>query len=415
MNAVLFLLALSVLINYIDRSNLSIAAELIKHEIHISDFQLGTLLSAFFWIYALMQIPAGWLVDRFDVKWVFAAGFLLWSASTAVTGLLHGFAALLIIRIILGLGESVAFPSYGKVLGTHFKESRRGFANAMIMVGLALGPALGMWVGGRAVGRFGWRPFFLILGLAGLLWLPLWSVCMPRRTDAPSRAQMSMAGYFDILARRSAWGTCVGQASINYFLYFLVTWLPSYLQRGRHLSLHNVANAGGMLFLASAISSAVTGKLSDRWIRAGASPTLVRKGLMLFGHVGIGICLAITVLASGPLFTAMLVLTGAFLGISVCNSWAISQMLAGPRMVGRWIGVQNFVGNLGGAIAPALTGFILGKTGSFYWPFLITAVVAWIGGVSWWFVVGPLDEVDWEKARGTISIPAGIAAQSSRP
>jgi ACS family D-galactonate transporter-like MFS transporter len=415
MNAVLFLLALSVLINYIDRSNLSIAAELIKHEIHISDFQLGTLLSAFFWIYALMQIPAGWLVDRFDVKWVFAAGFLLWSASTAVTGLLHGFAALLIIRIILGLGESVAFPSYGKVLGTHFKESHRGFANAMIMVGLALGPALGMWVGGRAVGRFGWRPFFLILGLAGLLWLPLWSVCMPRRTDAPSRAQMSMAGYFDILARRSAWGTCVGQASINYFLYFLVTWLPSYLQRGRHLSLHDVANAGGMLFLASAISSAVTGKLSDRWIRAGASPTLVRKGLMLFGHVGIGICLAITVLASGPLFTAMLVLTGAFLGISVCNSWAISQMLAGPRMVGRWIGVQNFVGNLGGAIAPALTGFILGKTGSFYWPFLITAVVAWIGGVSWWFVVGPLDEVDWEKARGTISIPASVAAQSSRP
>jgi len=415
MNGVLFLLALSVLINYIDRSNLSIAAELIKHEIHISDFQLGTLLSAFFWTYALMQIPAGWLVDRFDVKWVFAAGFLLWSASTAVTGLLHGFAALLIIRVILGLGESVAFPSYGKVLGSHFKESRRGFANAMIMVGLALGPALGMWVGGRAVGRFGWRPFFLLLGLAALLWLPLWSVCMPRRRDAPSSSDAHRAGFLEILCQRSAWGTCVGQASINYFLYFLVTWLPSYLQRGRHLSLHDVANAGGLLFLASAISSAVTGKLSDRWIHAGASPTLTRKGLMLFGHVGIGICLAITVLASGRFFTAMLVLTGAFLGISVCNSWAISQMLAGPRMVGRWIGVQNFVGNLGGAIAPVLTGFILGKTGSFYWPFLITAVVAWIGGVSWWFVVGPLNEVDWGKARGAISIPAGVAAQSSQP
>jgi len=415
MNGVLFLLALSVLINYIDRSNLSIAAELIKHEIHITDFQLGTLLSAFFWTYALMQIPAGWLVDRFDVKWVFAAGFLLWSASTAVTGLLHGFAALLIIRVILGLGESVAFPSYGKVLGSHFKESSRGFANAMIMVGLALGPALGMWVGGRAVGRFGWRPFFLMLGLAGLLWLPLWSAWMPRRTDSPHRSQAFAAGFLDILRQRSAWGTCVGQASINYFLYFLVTWLPSYLQRGRHLSLHDVANAGGLLFLASAVSSAVTGKLSDRWILAGASPTLVRKGLMLFGHTGIGICFAITALAPGRFFTAMLVLTGAFLGISVCNSWAISQMLAGPRMVGRWIGVQNFVGNLGGAIAPALTGFILGKTGSFHWPFLITAVVAWIGGVSWWFVVGPLDEVDWEKARSTLSIPAGAAAESSQP
>ncbi|MGP0018156.1 MAG: MFS transporter [Candidatus Sulfotelmatobacter sp.] len=415
MNGVLFLLALSVLINYIDRSNLSIAAELIKHEIHITDFQLGTLLSAFFWTYALMQIPAGWLVDRFDVKWVFAAGFLLWSASTAVTGLLHGFVALLIIRVILGLGESVAFPSYGKVLGSHFKESRRGFANAMLMVGLALGPALGMWVGGRAVGRFGWRPFFLMLGLAGLLWLPLWSAWMPRRTDSPHRSDAHRAGYLDIIVLRSAWGTCVGQASINYFLYFLVTWLPSYLQRGRHLSLHDVANAGGLLFLASAVFSAVTGKLSDRWIHAGASPTLVRKGLMLFGHTGIGICLAITALAPGRLFTAMLISTGAFLGISVCNSWAISQMLAGPRMVGRWIGVQNFVGNLGGAIAPVLTGFILGKTGSFYWPFLITAVVAWIGGISWWFVVGPLDQVDWKKARGMLSIPAGAAAESSQP
>src|SRR5580698_451200 len=396
MNGVLFLLSLSVLINYIDRSNLAIAAELIKHEILISDWQLGLLLSAFFWTYALMQIPAGWLVDRFDVKWVFAAGFFVWSASTAITGLLHGFAALLIIRVILGLGESVTFPSCGKVLGSHFKENRRGFANAMVMVGLALGPALGMWVGGRAVGRFGWRPFFLILGLAGLLWLPLWSVCMPRRTDAPSRAQMSMAGYFDILARRSAWGTCVGQASINYFLYFLVTWLPSYLQRGRHLSLHDVANAGGMLFLIAAVSSAASGKLSDRWVHAGASSTSVRKGMMLFGHVGIGISLALSVVATGHLFIATLAFTGAFLGISVCNSWCISQILAGPRMVGRWVGVQNFVGNLGGAIAPVLTGFLLGRTHSYDWPFVITAAVAWIGGLSWWFVVGPLQEINWD-------------------
>src|SRR5580692_2080945 len=108
-NRLLVLLGLSVLINYVDRSNLSIAAPLIKNELGISASQLGVLLSAFFWVYAWMQIPAGWLVDRFDVKWVFAAGFFLWSVSTAVTGLLHGFAALLAIRIILGLGESVAF------------------------------------------------------------------------------------------------------------------------------------------------------------------------------------------------------------------------------------------------------------------------------------------------------------------
>jgi MFS family permease len=112
--------------------------------------------------------------------------------------------------------------------------------------------------------------------------------------------------------------------------------------------------------------------------------------------------------------TASLALTGAFLGISICNSWAIPQMLAGPRMVGRWVGVQNFVGNLAGAVAPALTGFLLGRTHSYYWPFVITAIVAWIGGLSWWFVVGPLDEVDWVKVRGTFSVPAA-AAQSSQP
>jgi MFS family permease len=415
MYGVLFLLALSVLINYIDRSNLSIAAPLIKDELGISAWQLGKLLSAFFWTYALMQIPAGWLVDRFDVKWVFAAGFFLWSASTAITGLLHGFTALLIIRVILGLGESVAFPSYGKILGSHFKERHRGFANSMLMVGLALGPALGMWLGGNAVGRFGWRPFFLVLGLAGLIWLPPWLAWMPRRMDSPAKSRAHTAGVLDILRQRSAWGTCIGQASINYYLYFLVTWLPFYLVRGRHLSLHDMASAGGMLFLVSAASSAASGKLSDRWIHAGASPTFVRKGMMLFGHMGIGFSLALAVVATGRLFTATLAFTGAFLGISVCNSWAISQILAGPRMVGRWIGVQNFVGNLGGAIAPALTGFLLDRTGSFYWPFLITAVVAWIGGLSWWFVIGPLDQVDWEKVRGGVSIPACPTPESSQP
>lgn len=395
MNRVLFLLSLSVLINYIDRSNLSIAAPVIKDELLISASQLGTLLSAFFWSYALMQIPAGWLVDRFDVKWVFAAGFFLWTVATGVTGLLHGFTALLVIRIILGLGESVAFPSYSKVLGSHFKEANRGFANAMIITGLALGPAFGILVGGTAVARFGWRPFFLGLGFAGSVWLPLWIFWMPARKSQQIAPSTSKSGYRDIFRHRSAWGTCIGQSAINYFLYFLVTWLPFYLVRGRHLSLNQMARAGALVFLMSAISSAATGKISDLWIRAGASITSVRKGFMLAGHVGIGILFCVTVLSSGWVFYLMLALTGVFLGMSMCNSWAIPQILAGPRMVGRWAGVQNFIGNLSGAVAPALTGFLLDQTGSFYWPFFISAVVAWIGAIGWYVVVGPLKEVQW--------------------
>jgi ACS family D-galactonate transporter-like MFS transporter len=415
MNVVLFLLSLSVLINYMDRSNLSIAAPLIKNELGISASQLGVLLSAFFWVYAWMQIPAGWLVDRFDVKWVFAAGFFLWSVSTAVTGLLHGFAALLAIRIILGLGESVAFPSYSKILGEHFVDRHRGFANSMIMAGLALGPAVGVWVGGTAVARFGWRPFFIVLGMAGMLWLPPWSVCMPRRKAALVQPAASTFGLLDILQHRSAWGTCIGQSSINYFLYFLVTWLPYYLELGRHLSGREMANAAGLLFLVSAVSSVVTGKLSDRWILSGASPTSVRKGMMLVGHLGIGILLVITMLTPGRFLLVSLALTGAFLGISICNSWCISQILAGPRMVGRWVGVQNFVGNLAGAVAPALTGFLLDWTHSYAGPFIIAAVVAWIGGLGWWFVVGPLEEVNWGERRAAASHTAAAAANVARP
>lgn len=123
----MFLLSLSVLIHYIDRSNLSIAAPLLQDELHISNTQLGTLLAAFFWVYALLQMPAGWLLDRFDVNWLFASGFLLWSSATAVTGVLHGFGALIAAGIALGVGESVTFPSFCKILSTYFSEAKRGF------------------------------------------------------------------------------------------------------------------------------------------------------------------------------------------------------------------------------------------------------------------------------------------------
>jgi len=397
MNRVLFLLTFSILINYIDRSNLSIAAPLLKDELGISNTQLGTLLAAFFWTYGLMQIPAGWLADHFDVKWVFAAGFFIWSTATAVTGMLHGFAALIAVRVILGVGESVAFPSYSNILGTYFTEARRGFPNALIMAGLSLGPAVGILIGGTVVGRFGWRPFFLALGLGGLIWIVPWLAWMPRRASPPPAAAAQGIGIMPILRRRSAWGTCLGQFSINYFLYFLLTWLPSYLNRGRGFSMDEVAKYGGLLFLMSAISATAWGKLADRWISAVATPTLARKGSMVAGHVGIGICLVLTAVTEGRLFIGMLALTGIFLGISCCSSWAVTQTLAGPQASGRWAGVQNFIGNFAGWVSPALTGFLVDRTGSFHWPFFITAGVAWLGAVAWGLVVGPIEPVDWGK------------------
>jgi MFS family permease len=417
MNRVVFLLALSVFINYIDRSNLSIAAPLLKDELGISASQLGTLLSVFFWTYGCMQIPAGWLVDRCEVKWVFAAGFFVWSAATAITGILHGFTAWVVIRIVLGIGESIAFPAYSKILGSgYFTESRRGRGNAAIMAGLSLGPAIGMMVGGTVVGRFGWRPFFLVLGFGSLLWLIPWLAWMPSGTTPTTRAAEPEVGVFDIFLERSAWGTCLGQLCINYGLYFLVAWLPFYLVRARNLSMNQMARVGGLIFLFSAVAAILTGKLSDRWIAAGASASRVRKTLLGGGMTGLGVALAAAAVAPDNLFVWALAIAGICVGVNGANCWAVTQRLAGPRVSGRWTGVQNFVGNFGGAFAPAITGFLLNRTNRFYWPFLIAALFSWIGALAWVFIVGPIEPVAWENkigrtCFGTGASPATRAAQ----
>ncbi|HWY22056.1 MAG TPA: MFS transporter [Candidatus Acidoferrum sp.] len=397
-NRVVFLLALSVFINYIDRSNLSIAAPLLKDELGLSASQLGTLLSVFFWTYGCMQIPAGWLVDRFEVKWVFAAGFFVWSAATAVTGILRGFTAWIVIRVILGIGESIAFPAYSKIFSSnYFGESRRGIGNAAIMAGLALGPAVGMLVGGTVVGRFGWRPFFLVLGLGSLVWLVPWLAWMPTGTTAPAPAKETKVGILDIFRERSAWGTCIGQLCVNYVLYFLVAWLPFYLVRARGLSMNQMARVGGLIFFLAAISAIAGGKLSDRWIAAGASATRVRKTSLGLGLIGLGASLAAAAVSPDKIFVWALAPAGIGMGLTGAHCWAVTQTLAGPRCSGQWTGVQNFLGNFGGAFAPKITGYILGRTNEFYWPFLIAAVVSWLGALSWVFAVGPIEPVQWDK------------------
>lgn len=398
MNRVLFLLSLSVFLNYIDRSNLSIAAPLLKDELHLTSTQLGTLLSAFFYTYALLQIPAGWLVDRFDVKWVFAVGFFLWSAATAATGLLHGFLAIFCMRIVLGMGESIAFPSYSKILAANFAESRRGTANSAVISGLALGPAVGMLVGGSVVGRFGWRPFFLVLGLFGLLWLAPWWAWMPRRTAHFMPKSTADAGLLPILLHRSAWGSCFGQFSVNYYIYFLLTWLPYYLVRARNLSMIQMSWHAALVFLMYAVGAAICGRVTDRSRNSGLSATVAYKSAMAIGYGGVAVCLPLDVLAPIAALPYLLAVTGLFIGIGACHSWTVAQTIAGKQMVGRWAGVQNFVGNCSGAIAPWLTGFLLDRTGSFLWPFLITAAVALMGGLSWTLIVGRIEEVDWSKS-----------------
>lgn len=401
---VLILLALSAFINFVDRGNLSAAAPLLKTELMLSEPRLGILLAAFFWSYAFFQIASGWLVDHLDVKWMLAVGFFIWSVATAATGLAGGFALLLAARLVLGVGESVVYPSYSKILARYFPEDQRGLANSVIITGFYAGPAFGLFFGGILMYRYGWRPFFLVLGLLSLLWLVPWLQWMPRHSDEHTAAgklhDRDAPGIIEILKLRSAWGTCAALACVDYLSYFFLTWMPTYLVLGRNFSMRKMAAVMGAAYVFCAVVAASCGWLSDRWIVAGATPTVVRKGFTSVGMAGAAIFLVPCVLAGSRLATVMAVLVAASLGVCSSNVWAITQTLAGPSAAGRWTGIQNFVGNLGGAVAPALTGFVLGRTGHYFWAFAITAVVSLLGALSWAFWVGRVEPVVWASQDG---------------
>jgi len=392
---ILVLLAISVFINYVDRGNLSIAGPMLKDELGISASRLGILFSAFFFTYGLFQLFSGWLVDRFNVNWIFAGGFFLWSVATAATGIAHAFASILVFRLLVGIGESVAYPSYTKIIASNFPETQRGFANGVLSAGVVLGPGFGMLFGGLLIARYGWRPCFIVLGLASLLWIIPWLRYAP---NEPRVIQTDTAGtrmFLELLRVRSLWGTCLGLFCGNYVNYFLITWLPFYLVRERQFSMDKMAKIGGIAYLLGACASALVGWLSDRWIASGATPTLVRKTVVGGGAALAGIFVGLTAVAGRVYCIPALVLGVIFFGVTASNVWTITQTLAGPKAVGRWTGFQCFIGNISGIVAPAVTGFVLQRTGHFFWAFAIVTAVALVGAASWYFLVGSLEQVAW--------------------
>ncbi|HXJ12442.1 MAG TPA: MFS transporter [Candidatus Limnocylindrales bacterium] len=394
---VIVLLAISVFINYIDRGNLSIAAPMLKDELGISAAQLGLLLSAFFWTYACLHLFYGWVVDRLNVNWVFAFAFLLWSAATALTGIVHTFAALFVLRLLLGMGEAASYPSYNKIIALNFEEKHRGVANSVLASGLLLGPGFGMLFGGLLMARFGWRPFFIVLGLGSMLWILPWLKWMPQKQYAKQIETTGAPNLIEFLLLRSAWGTCIGLFCGNYVNYFLITWLPFNLVRERHFSMDKMARIGGLAYLLASLACTLSGWLSDRWIAAGATPSLVRKAFT-GGGVGLsGIFLGLAVVSGPTLCVALVILGVTAFGVSASNIWAITQTLAGLRATGRWAGFQSFFGNMSGMVAPAVTGYVLQRTGHFFWAFIILVGVAFAGATSWILLVGRVEPVTWGR------------------
>jgi MFS transporter, ACS family, D-galactonate transporter len=402
LSRVAVLLGLSIFINYIDRGTLSLAAPIVKDELRLSASQLGILLSAFFWTYAPFQIVSGWTVDRLNANWILPLGVFIWSAATIGTAFVHGFALLLAMRLILGIGESVSYPSYNKIIANHFSDTNRGRPNSAIAAGYACGPAFGTLLGGMLMARVGWREFFVVLGGISLLWLLPWIAYMPRRAGLSASNGPRPASVLEILRQRSVWGTFAGLFSFNYLLYFLITWLPFYLVHERHFSIQKMSVTGGAAFFATALSALVSGWLSDRWIAAGVTETRVRKTFTGLGPIIASTIVLVPAFSDSRFAIAMLVLVCISMGICSSNLWALTQTLAGASTTGRWTGLQNFVGNLAGIVAPALTGLVVDRTGRFFWAFAITSVMALLGAVAWIFIVGPVKETAW---RSNLSMP----------
>ena len=395
---VLLLLVASGFLNYFDRANLSAGATDIQRELSLTPYHLGLLLGAFFWTYALMQFlgVAGWLVDRGNVCWILAAGFFLWSFATAITGVAGAFAVVFALRLLLGIGESIAYPSYSRILANNFPEHHRGFANAFIDAGTKLGPAMGTLLGGLLMARYGWRAFFIALGLASLLWLVPWLVWMPRGRGVGARQDPGgVPSTSALLRQRSLWFTAVGLFCTNYFWYFLLTWLPPYLEEARHFAKSKMAVWGALAYFTIAASAVASGKLSDHWIARGASPTRVRKTFAGLGLTLSTLILPVVVVRDAGLAMAILLFTCLCFGLFTSNVFAITQTLAGPRAAGKWTGIQNGFANFAGIAAPWFTGWVVQQTGQFYLAFLAAAVIVLLGAFCFVFGVGPIKQVEF--------------------
>jgi MFS family permease len=390
------LLALAMFINYADRGSISVAGAVLKDTLSLDNREMGLLLSAFFWTYALAQSFAGWLTHRFDVRFVLAGGLALWGCATLFCGLANSFLVLLALRGLLGLGESVIFPANSRIIACLAEHSRGGI-NGCISAAMALGPSIGTLVAGLVLAKWGWRAVFLSLGVISLLWLVPWlTVPKPDAVDDHPQRSGSVPSFVEILSQRSLWGASIGHFCANYQYYLLLTWLPLFLVKSVHVSLTAMAWIGAGVFAAQSLASILGGALSDLLVRRGSPATIVRKAFVLTGAVGCGVMLFLAAFASSEWVVLWLVLSAVCQGVISPMIFTIGQTLSGPDAGGRWMGVQNLIGNLAGMTAPIATGAIVDATGSFRDAFLVAAAFSIVAFFAWGFVIERVEPVSWK-------------------
>jgi ACS family D-galactonate transporter-like MFS transporter len=374
------LIGLSIALNYIDRGAVSVAAPLIQSELGLSATGYGVIVSAFYWTYVPCLALAGWMADRGSVHRLMAAGVAVWALATAAIGLAESVTMLIILRLIMGLGEGVAFPCGSKIIA-RTPEAARGRANISLGLGIALGPFIGTLAGGLILARYGWRPMFIVFGLATLLWLIPWAA-RRAEVDQPGVAQpLHTIAWLRLVQLPQLWAMTVLHICASHGIYFLIAWLPLWLVRVRGFDITDMALLTGLFYLVQGVSGWAAAIISDRMITEGGDASKIRKSLILICMlVATAAVLALPGTGSTPLLIAWLVVASIGFGPLPNLLFTAGQTLAGPESAGRWVGVQAGIGNLSGVIGPVMVGMIVDAAG--YEPaFWVTAAIMITGAL----------------------------------
>ena len=392
--SIVTLLFTASLINYLDRAAISFALPLISRDFQLTSESKGLLLSSFFWSYALMQIPIGWSADRFNLRWLYAGAFTIWSVAQGLTGLAGSLTALLVFRILLGVGESIYLPGGTKIVSLLFSPRERGLPSGLFDFGTRTGLVLeGILVPWLLV-HLGWRHTFLILGFTALAWLAPWLWIFPRRLRAPeTNAASSRLGWQSLarsLLNRNLLGICLGFFCFDYYWYVLVTWLPDYLVTVRRLSIVRAGFYASLVFFTFGIAEPIGGWIADSLIRRGWDETTTRKGIVTVAFT-MGAFLIAAMRTAHTGIAIWLLIGASLVGLATGNLLAILQSCAPAEAVGIWTGAENFAGNLAGIIAPLAVGFLITSYGSYVPGFELASIILFLGVLAYWLVVGKLE------------------------
>ena len=381
--SVVCLLSFGMVIAYTDRVNLSAVLTEIGRDMGMDKERQGMAMSAFFWTYTIFQIPAGMLVDRFGVRVLYLGGFLLWSLASAATTLIGGsFALLIVLRLLVGTGESVVTSSSLRYIRDHFEEKRRGLAVGIYMTGTKIGPAVGIPVAAYLAKSYSWQTMFLVLGAGSLLWLVPF-LLLVKKTDksAQGRAAVAAAGpsseasitLGQALRTPLMWGIILGTYCYMYFVYYCMTWMPTYFRERHGMSIEKMSWFAFVSFGGMAAVTALAGWAADHLIARGGDPVRVRRNFTIAGFVAASLQTLSVFTDSQSLMIFFTVASLCGLGLATANYWALTQTLMPGALP---VAIQNTAANLAGIVAPWLTGWLIKQTGSFDAP--IKAVGVWL-------------------------------------